>query len=129
MLREYDLVGFGSGIYFMTVDARLRNLIRHLPAADHIRAVTFFTGGDREVPLLGYHKPVRKQLGSKGFAVIGSFSCGFDGVGPVGFIGGVNRGRPNDHDLDRAAAFAGASSQKVGAPRLLHEQWQAKSAP
>ena len=92
-LREYDLVGFGSGIYFMTVDARLRNLIRHLPAVDHIRAFTFFTSGAREVPLLGYNKPVRKQLGSKGFEVIGSFSCrGFDTVGPFGFIGGINKG-------------------------------------
>ena len=52
-LREYDLVGCGSGIYFMTVDARLRNLIRHLPAVDHIRAFTFFTSGPREVPAVG----------------------------------------------------------------------------
>ncbi len=68
-LREYDLVGFGSGIYYMTVDARLRNLIRRLPAVDHIRAFTFFTSGAREIPLLDYNKPVRKQLESKGFEV------------------------------------------------------------
>jgi len=35
-LRGYDLVGFGSGVYYMTVDAMLRNLIRRLPAVDHI---------------------------------------------------------------------------------------------
>jgi hypothetical protein len=29
--REFDLVGFGSGIYYMAVHARLRNLIRRLP--------------------------------------------------------------------------------------------------
>jgi flavodoxin len=112
---EYDLFGFGSGIYYMTVDARLRKLIRRLPAVDHIRAFTFFTSGAREVPLLTYHKPVRKQLESKGFEVIGSFSCrGFDTVGPFGFIGGINRGRPNDHDLDRAAAFAARVRKRVG---------------
>ena len=56
-LREYDLVGFGSGIYYMTVDARLRNLIRHLPAVDNVRAFTFFTSGARKIPLMDYNKP------------------------------------------------------------------------
>lgn len=113
-IREYDLVGFGSGIYYMTVDARLRKLIRRVPAVDHIRAFTFFTSGAREAPLLAYHKPVRKQLESKGFEVIGSFSCrGLDTVGPFGFIGGINRGRPNDDDLDRAAKFAARLREKV----------------
>jgi flavodoxin len=114
-ISEYDLVGFGSGIYYMTVDARLRKLIRRLPTVDHIRAFTFVTSGAREVPLLAYGKPVRRQLESKGFEVIGSFSCrGFDTIGPFGYIGGINRGRPNDHDLDRAAAFAARVRQRAG---------------
>jgi flavodoxin len=113
-LREYDLVGFGSGIYYMTMDARLRNLIRRTPHVDGIRAFTFFTSGAREIPLLNYHKPVRNQLASKGFEVLDSFSCrGFDTVGPFGFIGGINRGRPNDHDLDRAGAFAARLRKRV----------------
>ncbi len=112
--REYDLVGFGSGIYYMTVDGRLRSLIRRLPAVDHIRAFTFFTSGARQIPLLDYNKPVRDHLESKGFEVIGSFSCrGFDTVGPFGFIGGINKGRPNDHDLDRAAVFAARLRKRV----------------
>lgn len=108
IVRGYDLIGFGSGVYYMMADARLRKLIRQLPAADHhTAAFTFFTSGAREIPLLGYHRPLRDKLEGKGFEVIGSFSCrGFDTVGPFGFIGGINRGRPNVHDLDRAAAFA-----------------------
>ena len=91
----------------MTVDARLRKLIGRLPAVVNVRAFTFFTSGARKIPLMDYNKPVRKQLESKGFEVIGSFSCrGFDTVGPFGFIGGINRGRPDEHDLDRAAALA-----------------------
>ena len=114
-LGQYDLVGFGSGIYYMAVDARLRDLIRHLERVDGVRAFTFFTSGARQVPLLDYNKPVRKQLESKGFEVLGSFSCrGFDTVGPFAFIGGINRGRPNDHDLDRAAAFAARTRKRVG---------------
>jgi len=56
----------------------------------------------------------RKRLGSKGFEVIVSSSCrGFDTVGPFWFIGGINRRRPNDHDLDRAAAFATSLRDRV----------------
>jgi flavodoxin len=113
-LGEYDLVGFGSGIYFMAVHARLRNLIRGLPHVDDVRAFTFFTSGAREIPLLGYNKSVRNRLESKGFQVLDSFSCrGFDTVGPFGFIGGINKGRPDDHDLDRAAAFAARLRKRV----------------
>jgi len=115
VVGNYDVVGFGSGIYYMMVDARLRKLIRRLPAVDHhIKAFTFFTSGAREIPLLGYNRSVRQQLEQKGFEVIGSFSCrGFDAVGPFGFVGGINRGRPNDDDLDRAAAFAGRLRKRV----------------
>ena len=113
-LCECDLVGFGSGIYYMSVDARLRKLIRRLPHVRGPRAFTFFTSGARQIPLLDYNKPVRNQLAAKGFEVLDSFSCrGFDTVGPFGFIGGINRGRPNDHDLDRAAAFAARIRERV----------------
>ena len=119
-LCEYDLVGFGSGIYYMAFDSRLRNLIRCLPHVDGIRAFTFFTSGAREIPLLGYHKPIRNQLASKGFEVLDSFSCrGFDTVGPFGFIGGINRGRPDDHDLDRAATFAERLRKRVARSQAI----------
>jgi len=113
-LCEYDLIGFGSGIYYMAFDARLQNLIRRLPHVEGIRAFTFFTSGARAIPMFDYHKPIKNKLASKGFEVLGSFSCrGFDTVGPFGFIGGINRGRPNDHDLDRAAAFADRLRKRV----------------
>ena len=117
-LREYDLVGFGSGIYYMTVDARLRKLLGRVTAVADVRAFTFFTSGARKIPLMDYNKPVRKQLESKGFEVIGSFSCrGFDTVGPFGLIGGINKGRPDDRDLDRAAAFAARLRKRVAGPQ------------
>lgn len=113
-LNQYDLVGFGSGIYYMAVHRRLRNLLRSLPQVDGVRAFIFFTNGARQVPLLGYRKPVAKQLAAKGFQVVGSFSCrGLDTVGPFGYIGGINKGRPNEHDLDRAAAFAARLRERV----------------
>lgn len=117
-LGEYDLVGFGSGIYFMSVHARLQRLLGRLPNVDGVRAFTFSTSGASQIPLVGYQKPFQKQLASKGFRVIGSFSCrGWDTVGPFGLIGGLNKGRPNDHDLHRAEAFAARLREKVtGSP-------------
>jgi hypothetical protein len=67
----------------------------------------FLHSGAREIPLLGYNKSVRNRLESKGFRYsIRSPAAGSNTVGPFGFIGGINKGRPDDHDLDRATAFA-----------------------
>jgi len=106
-LCGYDLVGFGSGIYYMMFDSRIPALIRRLAQVNGVHAFTFFTSGTREIPLLDYAKPVRTRLAAKGFKVLDSFSCrGFDTAGPFGLIGGINRGRPDDHDLGRATDFA-----------------------
>lgn len=63
-LREYDLVGFGSGIYLMAVHTRLRGFVRGLP-----------------------------------------------------HVGGLNKGRPGNRDLDRAAAFAARLRERVAGSR------------
>ncbi|HUO37491.1 MAG TPA: flavodoxin family protein [Mycobacterium sp.] len=110
----YDLVGFGSGIYFMTVHLRLWTFLGRLPRVDAIPAFTFFTSGASEIPLVGYSQPIRRRLASKGFRVLGSFSCrGLDTVGPLRLVGGVNKGRPSDRDLDAAAAFAARVGEQV----------------
>ena len=44
-IGDYDLVGFGSGIYFMHIHPRLWRLIGRLPHVEGIRAFTFFTSG------------------------------------------------------------------------------------
>ncbi|MCV6987132.1 hypothetical protein H7H78_17450 [Mycobacterium shinjukuense] len=113
-LRDYDLVGFGSGMYFTSVDARSRRLLRRLPVVDGVPAFTFFTSDAPQIPLAGYTMPIRKLLASKGFRVLGSFSCRrWDTVGPFGLVGGINKGRPDEHDLHRAAAFVGRLCARV----------------
>ena len=50
---------------------------------------------------------VRDRLRDKGYNLLGDFNCrGFDTVGPLRFVGGVNRGRPDESDLTRARRFA-----------------------
>lgn len=113
-LDDYDLVGFGSGIYFMAIHPRLRRLIRRMPDVADAKAFTFFTSGACEAPVFGFSQPVRHQLEGKGYDVLDSFACrGLDTVGPLKLIGGINKGRPSDRDLDRAAAFATELAARV----------------
>ena len=46
-------------------------------------------------------------MAKKGFRIIGEFSCkGYDTFGPLKFIGGINKGKPDEKDLKRAREFA-----------------------
>jgi len=50
---------------------------------------------------------LRKKLIEKGFNIVGEFSCkGFDTFGMLKYIGGINKNRPNEKDLEKAKSFA-----------------------
>jgi flavodoxin len=107
-LEEYDLVGFGSGIYGWKHHKSLLNLIDRLPNTNR-GAFIYSTRGNllRLVPLENYHKDLRNRLLEKGFEIMGEFSClGFDTSGPLRLVGGKNRGHPDERDLDDAREFA-----------------------
>lgn len=108
VLDGYDLVGFGSGVYYGRFHAALWEWLRGLPAVAAARrpAFVFSTSGLSCLWWL-WHRPFTKELARRGFAVCGEFHCrGFDSWGPLWFAGGINRRHPDDRDLDRAAAFA-----------------------
>ena len=106
-LAACDLVGFGSGIYFMNTHRRLRQLIAKLPDAAGQRAFVFATSGSPRLPLWDFLRPTVRALEAKGFEVVDVFSCiGLDTVGPLSLIGGVNKGRPDEQDLTAAERFA-----------------------
>lgn len=49
---------------------------------------------------------MRELVVEHGFEVIGKFSCkAFDVWGPLKLIGGINKGRPNAGDLEKAEKF------------------------
>ncbi len=101
-LAEYDLVGFGSGIYFGKHHKTIRALVGRLPAMSK-DVFVFSTGGaarDQNGPLI-------TQLKGKGLNVKGSFYCtGFDTFGPFKLIGGLQKGHPDEKDFEDARAFA-----------------------
>ena len=70
-LSEYDLIVFGSGVYWGRFYKRLRNFIKALPNFQNKKAFIFSTCGHNEIP----YKPIEKLLLKKGFNVVGKFSC------------------------------------------------------
>jgi len=106
---EYDLVGFGSGIYHSKHHDSLFRLIQQCPTKKHgSKVFVFSTSGMEEGEHLNdYNKPLKELLAEKGFDVIGTFSCrGYDNWGPFKLVGGINKGRPNPQDIEEAKKFA-----------------------
>ena len=105
-VRDYDVLGFGSGIYFGVSDPELIDLVDRLPPGAGQPVFTFSTSGSFLLPTLGTSH-LRNRLRDRHYDVVGDFNCrGLDTVGLLRFIGGVNRGRPDERDLDRATDFA-----------------------
>ena len=115
-LSEYDLIGFGSGIYFGKHQKSLFKLAKKLPVFKGKKSFIFSTSGVSNCHniinnilnrTLHFHNPLKKGLLEKGFDIIGGFDCrGFDTVGPFKLIGGISKGRPNEKDLEQAESFA-----------------------
>lgn len=108
MLEQYDLIGFGSGIYFGKHHKSLLDFVDKLPMLKNKKAFIFSTSGLRKIWFVhNFDKPLRKKLQRKGFDIIGEFSCrGLDTYRATKLVGGVNKGRPNAEDLRQAEDFA-----------------------
>jgi len=106
-IPEYDLVGFGSGIYFGKPEDSLLKIVDKLPESDK-KAFIFSTRGRNSLFQNSYHKHLRQKLIEKNYKVIGEFSCrGFSEHHKIfKLFGGVNKGHPNSKELDKARAFA-----------------------
>jgi flavodoxin len=118
-IAEYDLVGFGSGIYSATFDPSVLDLADRLPHAAGKKAFLFstygapaaFAGGDF---VKNNHSQIREKLQAKGYTVIGEFGCaGWNTNSFLQFFGGLNKGRPDADDLRNAEAFARDMMEKA----------------
>lgn len=114
-LGDFDLIGLGSGIYFGRAHPAIRQLVLALARPGNAPKCVFLfsTSG---IPFLSWlwHRPLKRQLERAGSAIVGEFSCrGWDTVGPLRLLGGINRCHPDLHDLERARRFAYAISLKA----------------
>ena len=107
-LHTYNLIGFGSGIYFQNYHKSIFNCVNNLPIMKGKKAFIFVTSGLPNLPLVNnFQTPLKNKLQEKGFEVVGIFSCrGWDTFGLLKYFGGINRGRPNRQDIQKAKDFA-----------------------
>jgi len=53
------------------------------------------------------HALLREKLEEKGYRIVGEFSCkGYNTNSFLKFVGAMNKGRPNQDDLENAQRFA-----------------------
>ena len=104
MISEYDLIGFGSGIYNGKHHQEIFDLIENVKAQDHKHAFIFSTS---TIPFKTINKSIKESLTKKGFDIIGEFNCkGFMDYSFTKYFGGLNKGRPNAIDIEKARDFA-----------------------
>jgi flavodoxin len=114
-LQEYDLIGFGSGIYDAKHHTDVLDLADRLPRVTNKKAFIFSTSshmGDDQVAK--DHSILREKLRSKGYVIVDEFSCkGFNTNSFLRHFGGMNKGRPNADDLKHAEEFAANLKQNT----------------
>jgi flavodoxin len=98
-LANYDLIGFGSGIYAGKPHKSLFTLVEKMTAMNK-KAFIFSTSGE---PKEEYHRLLREKLVAKGCQIVGEFQC----PGQSGFLRFTftNKGRPDEKDLQNAQTF------------------------
>ena len=105
-LSNYDLVGFGSGIYFGKFHKVILEFVDKIPQVVDKKAFIFSTSG-RTGNMPKFHKQLKEKLVAKGFEIVSEFNvAGFDTYGLLKIGGGLNKGRPNEDDLKQADEFA-----------------------
>ena len=118
-LRNFTLIGFGSGIFSQKHHISLLELADKLPQQPGQKAFIFSTSGFSRKFALEHstddtHTPLREKLKAKGFIIVDEFNClGFNRNSFLKLFGGMNKGRPNENDLKDAEGFA----------RNLKEKW------
>lgn len=102
-LSEYDIVGFGSGIYYGKHDKELLNFVKKV-CDKKAYSFVFSTSGSKN-----YEKnnsTLVKLLESKNKVVLGSFGCrGLDKFFIFALFGGLNKNHPDIDDFEAAQQF------------------------
>lgn len=104
-LKNYDLIGFGSGVYFLKLHQQLFKLAEQIDSLKNKQCFIFSTSGSSFGKFS--HRKLRFILKQKEAEILGEFSCkGFDTYGIFGILGGINKGKPSEKDLEKARNFA-----------------------
>lgn len=107
-LQDYDLIGFGSGIDSGKHYKPLLDLADSLAKAVDKPCFIFSTSGVQGAAKVRKdHSLLREKLQSKGYVIVGEFSCkGFNTNSFLKYFGGMNKGKPDSADFANAEEFA-----------------------
>ncbi len=107
-LADYELVGLGAGIDSGKHYQQLLDFADQLPISEGKKVFIFSTSGVSNPKYqTKIHTPLRDMLEDKGYTVVGEFNChGFNTNSFLKFLGGMNKGKPDEQDLKAAAEFA-----------------------
>ncbi|MBE6053973.1 MAG: flavodoxin [Clostridium sartagoforme] len=107
-LDNYDLIGFGSGVYMESLSPKLFKLIDKLDLKGK-KVFVFSTSG---VGMKYYNNKLIKELISKGAINKGSFACkgsfiakDFSDNKVFDIIGKLSKGHPNNKDFKKSEKF------------------------
>lgn len=99
----YDLIGIASGVYNSKLHRTVRKALEGLNGSGK-KAFAIYTCGDKEGHKYG--ERYMDLLRSRDFAPAGFYwSVAWDSFGPLRLIGGVNKGRPNEDEIQGAVKF------------------------
>ena len=114
-LQDYDLIGFGSGIYGGKHHELLLDLADNLPQVTNKKVFIFSTSAIiRGAKVAKDHSQLREKLQTKGYIIVDEFGCkGFNTNSFMKYFGGMNKGRPNAEDLKHAESFAQKLKQNL----------------
>ena len=102
-LADYELVGFASGIYMSDFGKPLYEFTDRLKGLKGKECFTVYTSGSKSDSL---DEKFIHMLEEKGAHTAYRFNCrGFDTFGPFKLVGGLQKGHPDEVDLDAAARF------------------------
>ncbi len=101
-LTDYDRIGFASGIYMTKFAEQLLTFARvNLPPQKDVFFIA--TAGN---PMDMYFKSIKEVAESKQCREIGRYQClGHDSFGPFKIVGGIQKGHPNESELQAAVKF------------------------
>ena len=102
-LSEYDIIGFGSGIYYGKHDKALIEFVKNLNDNPSFSFVISTSGTNNYQK---YSKVLVNALENKNKSVLGTFGCkGLDKFFIFKLLGGINKDHPNEGDFDAAQQF------------------------
>lgn len=101
-LKEYDRVGFASGIYYSKFAKGILKFAKEA-ALDGKDVFFIYTYGAEKA---GYTKAIREALSRKNVNILGEYGCfGFNTFGPFKLVGGIAKNHPDANEIENAIKF------------------------